>query len=176
MALLTILLANGGSERYWIPISILFGVFFIAFRKNLEILKKRVGPHKILVIISATLLINLGIYVYKFEKQPYSQEIPYKDLAFIFQKLNGFCDDRTKIYSPNSHALQLISGCKSPISLPPMGLEPKYTHVIYNKIKENLLNDATPVLENASWRVAELSSLTQADMIQLEHISKVKID
>jgi hypothetical protein len=156
--IINLILANGGSARYWIAISLLLALQILMFCDFSKILKRRATA----VIICLGLLINLSIYIKDHESNPYNNGKNYKLLVSLFYKAQKLCGESPKItvLTPHAQTFSLISGCDGVNTRHLLNIVPKYTHIIVSKNQRLLNSNVIALFENNGWTIFQLETPT----------------
>ena len=129
MLLLSQLYAEGGSERYWVPTCVLLSVLVVirlAARFNFfpALWRARIAP----LIALAVLIPNLLAYMVRHERQPYSTNGPWEQLAELFEHTKTLPLQTQGVLTPNMHAFTLMTGYRAPMAV--TRFNPPYDHMI----------------------------------------------
>jgi len=166
MIAITIILSEGGSERYWIPILLLTSILiFIQFSENfVKIISgsKKVTKVAIKILFFAILSFNLIFYITDFEKYPYKKDDAWRQLAQLFAHPANRCTEKNnpniRVFTPNSHAFTLITGCPAPFTNEGLNLVPLYTHAVLRSDKMPALPLGTKIISQVyPWQLVKLS-------------------
>jgi hypothetical protein len=116
IVVLNLLYADGGSARYWVPVSILV-VVLLVLRLGGRLLGRsaRATPRHVLVPVSVVLAVSLALYVVAHERSPYSPKGPWRELAEFFDLVAKERIRPVGVLTPNMHAFQLITGFPAPM-------------------------------------------------------------
>lgn len=143
IVMLMLLMVIGGSERYWLTISqllMLAALLNLASAKRFGLLRsnlQRSKPAVPAVVVTSLLIVNLGLYIIQFEKQPYNPREHYPDFTRFVMSLDGYCETgdprKLTVKTQNPQAFRLFTGCFAPMSKEKLAIRPDYNAVVIHR-------------------------------------------
>jgi hypothetical protein len=113
IASLNLIVSNGGTPRYWVPVSILMTslilIYLWQFMSRIKPFMQQIS----VAIIGLILSFNLIIYVIDHEKQPYQSKGSWAELAELFTEASQKELNTIGVLTPNPLVFQLITGYRS---------------------------------------------------------------
>lgn len=175
MIAILIPMSTGGSERYWVVISVFLAMaFYISL--FLTIQDKVTYINKYLwiklsclsyFIIQVYLLMN---YALAFEKQPNNTKHDYPEFVKLVTYLQSYCQDNEAIVSidKNAAAISAYTQCKAPKTNLQLKIEPLYSYVILEKkyCAQSCKSIGESTYTNEGWVLLRLP----------KHLNKTQID
>jgi hypothetical protein len=125
MVLLNFTHAFGGAARYWIPVnSLMLLCLCVTLAPALE------SRARLLRAVVVVLFLNLSLYMWQHERQPYNENGPWRQLAELAEAVaqeKGL--PRVNVYTQNPEAFALVTGLPAPSNRRP---ELTYGYVVLN--------------------------------------------
>jgi len=150
----------GGAVRYWVPITSMLAVLLVI---RLSPAAARLTPR--LRAAGATLLaiafaLNLVVYVWRDQRHPYMAD--FGDMVALFEQVRRLPVKPAAMLTDHDGIYSFITGDAAPLSLPQVGLAPRYTHIICHAVPTGYASviapppGATLLREVGEWRLYAL--------------------
>ncbi|MFC3121881.1 ArnT family glycosyltransferase [Agaribacter flavus] len=164
MVLMNMLMVIGGSERYWVPISLLLMLSIIVNVSTNTVLipylhKLNRVRYKIVVLLPYVL--SMLSYVHIQLSQPYNEREDYPEFAELLMSIEDYCRKEggrnIVVKSRNNNAVQFVTGCQAPDMRPKLGFYPQYNAAIVRIADMAELNGKKRIIsQNDIWAFVAL--------------------
>ncbi len=129
MAALNILYAAGGLARLWVPVTCLLALSLPIGAATLPLPRDRRARSAVAGLTLTVLVAGLVTYAIHHERYPY-HDPNYAALAAFFSDIRHGDALVGNVLTPNPQAFELYTGASAPMSLPGIGVDPRYAYVI----------------------------------------------
>ncbi len=118
----------GSSLRFWIPVCCL-SLLLVVINHGPRVVGLLARKRRIVLVICGTLcVVNLGVFAYRFERQPYFDE--YGDMLAVFQQARLLLPASSSVWSTHAGLFVLQTGLDAPMTVSGRDLLPRYTAAI----------------------------------------------
>ena len=164
---LLLLYAWGGSARFWLPVTAI-ALILIAMRLHFW-LAARQKPLRYLIVagVLAAYGLSLGLYVAAHERNPYGAP-KWAALENLFAEARDLSPAPVAVLAHHAPAYGLITGQPAPLTVPGLGLAPRYTHVVSgpDDFRIAVPPGAVAVLQSPPWTLYALPRpMRQAEIL-----------
>ncbi|HTW27434.1 MAG TPA: glycosyltransferase family 39 protein [Acetobacteraceae bacterium] len=128
MAALLVLYAWGAGTRFWVPVTLLTLLLLVARLYPWVAAWKRPARSLFAAALAIVCATSLLAYVVRFERHPLAAGSD--DLLALFARIRAMPDPPPALLTYHATAYTLITGLPAPLTVPGIGLLPRYTHLI----------------------------------------------
>ena len=156
-AALNVFYAAGGMARLWVPVTCLIAISLpFGVEKIAAIGRHRAAAWSLTGVAAAALQLSLALYIVNHDRHPY-RDPSYAALADMFQTVRDHYHLDGNVLTPDPQAFGLYTGQKAPMSVPGIGVDPRYEYVILPSVEWN--EDRLPgtlIVKNSVWSLVAL--------------------
>jgi hypothetical protein len=164
---LLLLYAWGGWARFWLPVTAI-ALILIAIRLHFWLAARpRPLRHMIAACVVAAYGLSLGLYVAAHERNPYGAP-KWAALENLFAEARDLSPAPVAVLTHHAPAYGLITGQPAPLTVPGLGLAPRYTHVVSgpDDFRIAVPPGAVAVLQSPPWTLYALPRpMRQAEIL-----------
>ncbi len=158
MAALNILYAVGGMARLWVPVTCLIALSLplaaaaVPFPRDRRV--RAAGAGLALTALAA----NLASYAIHHERHPY-RDASFAALAGLFSDIRAHDALEGNVLTPDPQAFELYTGLSAPMSVPAIGVVPRYAYVILPAAEWRAQSLGGAVMtHNSAWNLVALAT------------------
>ncbi|HUZ75705.1 MAG TPA: glycosyltransferase family 39 protein [Stellaceae bacterium] len=158
MAVLNILYAVGGMARLWVPVTCLIALSLPIAAETLQFPRHRRVRASLAGLMLTALAASLVAYVNQHEEHPY-RDASYAALADLFSDIRSHDILLGNVLTPSPQAFALYTGLSAPMSVPAIGVDPRYAYVILPSVEWQAQSlGGAAMTRNSVWSLVALTA------------------
>ncbi len=159
MAALNLFYAAGGMPRLWVPVTCLIAMSLpFGIERLIGDGLDRAVARALATLALGALSTSLAFYIIDHDRHPY-HDATYAALADMFKTVREHDRLDGNVLTPDPQAFGLYTGLKAPMSVPGIGIDPRYDYVILPSVEWNKDRlRGTLLARNDVWSLIALST------------------